>query len=290
MHGPSSRSGAEEIVSMPYGEGKPHYKATRIVMAMVVVVSASGYFMGLRHSTSHVAPGGQPSTQATLPFATLESGKVPAARRYSEMSLLPKANSGWSNVITRLAQATNDLFATVTNTEAQRAETILARATRRAYDGAPPVVPHPIDQSSAFACLSCHGEGKIVKGKIASKVSHATYGNCTQCHVPATGGGILAGGEPLLERLAENAFAGNSDPVKGTRAFVGSPPTIPHPTLMRTDCMSCHRPNGSAGIRTTHAYRQSCTQCHAPSAVLDQRQLLTAELPRVDLPAIGGLE
>lgn len=280
---------------MPYGEDRPHYKATRVVLAAVLVVSASGYFMGMRQANSHVAPVEQhvASQAAALHGEGIHSSDAaPQARPYREMSQLPKANSHWSNVLTRLAQPTNDLFVSVTNTEAQREEIVAARASRRAYDGAPPVVPHPIDQASAFNCLSCHGEGKVVKGKVASKISHAAYGNCTQCHVPAGGAGIIAGSEPLAERLAENVFAGNHAPAKGGRAFVGSPPTIPHPTLMRSDCMSCHSPNGTAGIRTTHAYRQSCTQCHAPSAVLDQRQLLTAELPplNAELPPLGGLK
>lgn len=281
---------------MPYGEDKPHHKATRVVLAAVLVVSASGYFMGLRQANSHVAPVEQHvATEAAAhgdAGAPSSAAAAPEARPYRDMGQLPKANSQWSNVLTRLAQPTNDLFAAVTNTDAQRAEIVLLRASRRAYDGAPPVVPHPIDQASAFNCLSCHGEGKVVKGKIASRISHAAYGNCTQCHVPAGGAGIIGLSEPLSEKLAENIFAGNQAPAKGGRAFVGSPPTIPHPTLMRSDCMSCHSPNGTAGIRTTHAYRQSCTQCHAPSAVLDQRQLLTAELPplNVELPPLGGLQ
>jgi cytochrome c-type protein NapB len=205
------------------------------------------------------------------------------------MHRLPKPNTAWTNVVTTLVEPTNDLFATIVNSDELRAQLENARGERRAFDGAPPVVPHPIDQASSFNCLSCHGEGKVVKGKVASKISHGVYGNCTQCHVPA-GGFALMGNTVLLEKLSENNFAGNNNPVKGTRAFIGSPPTIPHPTLMRSDCMSCHRPNGTAGIRTTHPYRQSCVQCHAPSAVLDQRQMLTAELPAADLPPIGGLQ
>lgn len=273
---------------MPYGEQKPHHKASVIVLAAVLVVSASGYFMGLRQTSSHVAAAEEPLMDSHSETAAA-SNQVPLARRYSEMRSLPKANSGWSNVVTKLAQPTNDLFAAVTNSDEARAQLEALRASRRAYDGAPPVVPHPIDQSSAFSCLSCHGEGKVVKGKVAAKISHPAYGNCTQCHVPAEGGGILVA-SALNDRIAENAFAGHNIPAKGTRAFVGSPPTIPHSTLMRSDCMSCHRPNGSAGIRTTHPYRQSCVQCHAPSAVLDQRQVLTADLPVADLPPLGGLQ
>jgi nitrate reductase (cytochrome), electron transfer subunit len=60
------------------------------------------------------------------------------------------------------------------------------------------------------------------------------------------------------------------------RAFDGAPPTIPHSTLMRTDCLSCHGPQGLYGLRTPHPERQSCLQCHAPGAHLDQYQFLSA--------------
>lgn len=273
---------------MPYGDQKPHHKASRVILAAILVVSASGFFMGLRQTSSHL--GTQPhGIEAPESESSPASQAAPSAKPYAQMHELPKPNSAWSNVITTLVEPTNDLFAEVVNTDQLRAELEATRGERRAFDGAPPVVPHPIDQASSFACLSCHGEGKVVKGKIASKISHGTYGNCTQCHVPAGGPGLI-GETVLTEKLAGNEFAGNNSPVKGARAFIGSPPTIPHPTLMRSDCMSCHRANGTAGIRTTHPYRQSCTQCHAPSAILDQRQMLTAELPSADLPPIGGLQ
>jgi cytochrome c-type protein NapB len=46
---------------------------------------------------------------------------------------------------------------------------------------------------------------------------------------------------------------------------------IPHPTHMRENCESCHGVAGPHGLRTPHAERQSCTQCHAPDAKLDRR-------------------
>ncbi|MBK6532709.1 MAG: hypothetical protein IPF99_24875 [Deltaproteobacteria bacterium] len=41
---------------------------------------------------------------------------------------------------------------------------------------------------------------------------------------------------------------------------------------MRGRCESCHGVL-SQGIRSTHPWRESCTQCHAPSAALDQRPM-----------------
>jgi cytochrome c-type protein NapB len=56
----------------------------------------------------------------------------------------------------------------------------------------------------------------------------------------------------------------------GVRAYTGAPPEIPHSTWMRETCLACHGGTGAEGLRTRHPQRQSCTQCHAPSAGLNQ--------------------
>jgi cytochrome c-type protein NapB len=80
----------------------------------------------------------------------------------------------------------------------------------------------------------------------------------------------------LREPLAGNSFVGLNPPLKGTRAWPLAPPTIPHSTLMRSDCLSCHGPQGLYGLRTPHPERQSCVQCHVPGAELDQHRFLSA--------------
>jgi cytochrome c-type protein NapB len=172
------------------------------------------------------------------------------------------------------------LLTTLTNvTDAERSAALRQRETRRAFDGAPPVVPHPINQESSAACLACHGPGLAIKDRVASKISHAHYGNCTQCHVPAQSGLGLTTDPALLAALADNVFSGAVAPAKGVRASVGAPPTIPHSTLLRSDCNSCHGPAGLFGLRTPHPDRQSCVQCHVPNAELDQRKLLGSITP-----------
>lgn len=154
----------------------------------------------------------------------------------------------------------------VVQTEADKAKALLARASRRAYDGAPPTIPHEVKQRDFPDCLACHAEGLALAGKRAPRMSHARYENCTQCHVPSVAPQPLSPGEP-----GENAFVGLPSPTSGTRAWAGAPPTIPHPTLMRSECSSCHGVGGPSGIRSTHPARQSCTQCHVSDAVLEQR-------------------
>lgn len=153
---------------------------------------------------------------------------------------------------------------------------VAARATRRAYAGAPPTIPHPIQQQSAAGCLACHEAGARIGEKVAPRMAHAPYTSCTQCHVTSVEPrpwrvGVTArdGGEG--GPLAANTFAGLPTFGRGERAHPGAPPTIPHPTLMRSRCETCHGPKGLLGLRTPHPYQQSCSQCHAPSARLDQR-------------------
>lgn len=150
--------------------------------------------------------------------------------------------------------------------EEQRRDVLTTRRGLRAYDGAPPTIPHGIAASSTFECLACHTKGAIVAGKRAPAMSHERHDSCTQCHVAA--GGPPA---PAPEGLTTSVFVGEPSPGKGERAWPGAPPTIPHSTWMRSACGSCHGVAGALGMRSSHPWRESCTQCHAPSARLDQR-------------------
>ena len=255
-----------------------HTKAAKVLLAVVIVAAVSGFFMGLRQTATTAESRGL-AQMVTHPQEGQEP-EAPEARSYLAMATLPKANDAWINELGKLAQPPTDLFAS-NIIAALPSESVEQRLVRRAYDGAPPVIPHPVEQVSAASCLACHGEGKIIKDRVAARISHAHYSNCTQCHVPSVGAG-----PPLqdlaLEPLAGNSFSGLSTFGKGARAYEGAPPTIPHPTAMRGDCMSCHGPQGAAALRTSHPWRQSCTQCHLPSAELDQRGLLADERARME--------
>jgi cytochrome c-type protein NapB len=152
-------------------------------------------------------------------------------------------------------------------TAAQRAEDTARRRAHRAYDGAPPTIPHAIDQRDVPGCLTCHGEGMKLGERVAPKISHAPYQSCAQCHV------VSDSPRPLAEYkgVPGNTFTGLASAGHGGRAWNGAPPTMPHTTHMRTDCASCHGPTGLPGLRTSHPQRQNCQQCHASSARLDQR-------------------
>ena len=169
-----------------------------------------------------------------------------------------RPNVGWDRGLSQLKTDRPDVFAPVTRTDAMKLAALADRAKNRAYDGAPPTVPHPVDSQSVAACLACHGEGVRVGDRVASKLSHPVMTNCTQCHVEQA---------PVP---VESGFAGVYRAGPGERASPGAPPTIPHHTWLRENCTSCHGLVTRPGTRTTHPWLTNCTQCHAPSAALDQ--------------------
>jgi len=135
------------------------------------------------------------------------------------------------------------------------------RANGRAYDGAPPTIPH---DATIGTCVTCHdGDGMVIDGVgIAPASPHgeaAAAGNmrsCRQCHVPATARALFVA----------SRFTGlPQGPWKGGRALPGAPPTIPHTLQLREQCATCHDgPAARVEIRTTHPERIRCRQCHVP--------------------------
>ncbi len=235
------------------------HRIWHVVGAVAVGVAATGFLAGVAGPPERAAPQRGEEERST---------EGPAVRRYSEMgsdSRGPNANLYERG--TSVLAVERDPYTVVERTDAERAATLRARDERRAYDGAPPTIPHPIDQRGSPDCLACHGAAVQIDGRIAPTMSHPRYDSCTQCHVVAADprpGGAAPEGVP-------NTFVGTSSENAGARAWPGAPPTIPHATSMRADCLSCHGSLGRVGLRTSHPWRQSCTQCHAPSAELDQR-------------------
>lgn len=133
------------------------------------------------------------------------------------------------------------------------------RAGRRAFDGAPPVVPH---QDFGVTCLECHGATRVEVPDLgfSPPMPHgATEGlsaisRCTQCHLF----------RDTDELFRESTFAGAPQALQlGPRAHDFAPPRIPHPRFLRENCLACHDgPAAREDIRCTHAERAACTQCH----------------------------
>lgn len=234
-----------------------------LIVVVVLGITLVGYIRGITEPAPLTSPL-RHSDRTTRP-------DVPQAVRYSEMpSARQQAHAGMTSHLDDLKFPKPGPFDPVIRTEEMKLAALVDRSRVRAYDSAPPVIPHGITQSSAVSCLACHGQGIIVGDRIATKVSHPHYTNCTQCHVE----GERTQTPWATTILAENDFQGIGRAGPGTRAWPGAPPTIPHTTWMRQDCTSCHGLIARPGIRTTHPWLTNCTQCHAPSAQLDQVEFL----------------
>jgi cytochrome c-type protein NapB len=143
-----------------------------------------------------------------------------------------------------------------------RAPTTIERAARRAYDGAPPTIPH----ATIGECASCHDDdGTAIQGVgVAPTSPHGRermagdMQRCRQCHVPAST-------EALLVASRFNGMP--QGPWRGGRFYEGAPPTIPHTLQLRENCLACHGGESARPeIRTTHPERIRCGQCHVPQS------------------------
>lgn len=137
----------------------------------------------------------------------------------------------------------------------------LARAARRAYDGAPPTIPH---QNFGMGCMNCHTERGMSVPQVgfAPPMPHeitdglSAVSRCTQCHVF----------RETDETFRGSGFVGLEQDLRtGDRAHLLAPPVLPHPIFMRENCVACHTgPAAREEIRCDHPERPRCTQCHLP--------------------------
>lgn len=155
--------------------------------------------------------------------------------------------------------------AAVADKFASRVRAMERRAELRAFEGAPPMIPHATADLNIQTCRACHAQGLKAGDKVARGVSHTYLVNCTQCHVEAVSD------RADLGLSAGNTFIGlRPSGYGGTRAWAGAPPVMPHTTFMRTNCVSCHGEFGYDGWRPDHLSRTNCAQCHTPAAEFEQ--------------------
>ncbi len=141
--------------------------------------------------------------------------------------------------------------------------TLEAYYARRAYNGAPPWIPHEVDDAMSVGgqdCLQCHETGGYVPPMeaYAPVAPHPELTSCTQCHVPTLADDLFA----------ENEFEPAPPPPLPEGALEGAPPPVPHEIVpqMRENCAACHvGPAAPPEIRTDHLERDYCLQCHVPT-------------------------
>jgi len=234
------------------GAGGIEGRSARLVTVGLLAAAAIGFVSGTR-----------PAERRQPEAARAATGGAERAVRQAELRGLRRGPNGkmYEGAFERLA-ATGPAYGDVVETGPElRAEALSARAARRAWRGAPPVVPHPVTEQEVGACLGCHAEGLQLGSRAVPAVSHETKTNCLQCHAlsrPEHEAVAALGGPPPVA-----SWARLDEPGPGARAWKGAPPTIPHATQMRERCESCHGLHGRPGLRVPHPERENCQQCHA---------------------------
>lgn len=269
------------------GYFRQHRKSLAVIFLAVGMLAVSGFFMGMRQTERQITRNDIPTVEWHDVSAEPPLREIPTAPKYKEIARTGwLANRDWNFTLADLPRAPDPPAGIPAPGPAELAAAIERRKSLRAYDGAPPVVPHAIDSISVSACTSCHGEGGdlVIGGRRPAEISHPWITNCTSCHVPANG--LRQVTEPSEARLVVgNSFVGKSSAGHGTRAFGGAPPTMPHAVWMRQNCMACHGPGREQAIRTSHPERRNCLQCHAPNSIFDNREAyLSGPPPPMDSP------
>ena len=230
-------------------------RSMTIFGAIAVGIGLVGFLVGIAEP---VVP-----TRSTDRIPAIPTEATRLTPSYGEInSAVVGPNQLWTSSFDSLKQTRPDLFSKVVRTAEMKDAALRDRLRTRAFDGAPPVVPHRVEHQSAQSCLVCHRDGMQLGNLIATKISHPHYANCLGCHVEQ------AGSLPVVvnTEVLANHFAGVLRAGPGTRAMPSAPPTIPHTTHLRGDCMSCHGLIARPGLRTTHPWLTNCVQCHASPA------------------------
>ncbi|MCA9214767.1 MAG: hypothetical protein KDB27_16965 [Planctomycetales bacterium] len=262
----------------------PVRRSAAVMLVFVVTISVVGYLVGISdnflRSTAVVPPletsvHQHDASSADVSAEVLASDAIPAVA-YSGMRRRETGpTSAWKPTLNRILSDTdyhrcitchNPHTSEIMPSEEEKRRSLAVRATRRAFNGAPPVIPHAVERTDDAACYACHGEGALVGDRVANRMSHGLLVNCLQCHAAPPP-------KPFanVEAKVANGFSGLPAPVSAERAYPDAPPVIPHSTWMRDRCLSCHGGvAGWPGLEVSHRWRTNCLQCHATSATLEQ--------------------
>lgn len=268
--------------NQPRTAATPGARFGHMALAVTIGASFAGFLLGVRDRPESAGPVGEYDRTVERPEPS-----VPDALDYLKMHEVSRGpNANWKQSLPEFRGDPTRFYGDPSATDQQRAAAVAIRNQRRAFSGAPPVVPHAIDERNAQACLACHGSGLKVGQVIAPKMSHHYLPNCTQCHVE----GVQNAPWGVASSEPKTTFVGLPEPGRGERAGPGAPPTIPHAQWMRSDCTTCHGELGREGLRTSHPWRVNCTQCHAPSRGFDWLPLdVPPPKPREEEKSLGPI-
>lgn len=221
---------------MPVARG---WKIAGTVVLMAVVIVGVG----------ELARSGDRGMRAPDHRAPAHDGGILAVVRAEGTSLTPDAS-----------QASLDALMEVAPGVASRSLGVFYQ--RRAYPGAPPVVPHPVDPeiNRTQACNVCHEKGGFTPrfNAYVPVTPHPQYRNCLQCHAQTAQNQVSG-------VFVESDWLSVRPPVLHRPALPGNPPPMPHGLQLRDNCLACHAgPAAIAPVRTGHPDRLNCQQCHVP--------------------------
>lgn len=256
-------------------DSAPHYRGVELAMAILLGLTVTGFVVGVKAGPGSARASGAVPAAADMPRELVAKAHgITTAKAYKEIGAETRGvNAKWRSDLSEVTAGKGKrLKLKRAPSHQQVLDAVAMRTERRAYDGAPPTVPHPTQQRGGLACLACHGKGVVlgegVDRRVASVMSHRFLTNCTQCHVEQVS---ARWGPSDWPPEGSNSFVGLASPTEGPRAHPTAPPQMPHSAHMRSACGSCHGPTGPKGLQTSHFDRQSCTQCHTSAATKDQR-------------------
>jgi cytochrome c-type protein NapB len=152
----------------------------------------------------------------------------------------------------------------------------------RGYPGAPPRVPHGVtaEEFRTGACKECHERGgySLRFAAYVPVTPHPELGMCLACHVgdDAVMGFLVPGADPNTRCSQCHGPSGGRPRPESAATWSTTiwpelskpapnrpPPPIPHDLALREDCVACHAgPGAVAEIRSPHASRAACRDCH----------------------------
>ncbi len=221
----------------PSPEERSAYRSRLVIIGLAILLMASAvYVVGTSLQAEQQGATLTPGSGSDAPSIPVEAGvfaRASQALAYLEVESLPQTAS---NPERRLA----------------------TYRERRAYEGAPPIIPHAVVDEFSFgenSCLQCHASGGYSPQFAAYTpiVPHPELINCRQCHVAVQTDGLFG----------QSTFRGLTAPAINQEALVSAPPPIPHGSQMRENCLACHAgPAAPEEIRFDHPARINCRQCH----------------------------
>ena len=234
----------------------------RFFLIIVGIVSVSGFFMGLRQSTRGE---GETSPWLSVQESTQqEKANYPEAPLYKDIpSAEWKANKDWKNELSKLPKEPIDRSPREALDKEALAHILIARINRRAYDGAPPTIPHAINYRDVRSCSVCHSQDSnvLVAGQRAPAMSHPYLANCTQCHAPSEGlaFAVRSGTTGLV---VENAFHGTK---RSGKRHPGLPRSASHGAASCLDegKIACHAMDRGCLMPLSHLTRRDRIVCSA---------------------------